>query len=729
MAVPLLLGAAKGLLANTAKNAVKKKALGAAKDFVSGKNKKEKGGALVKRETVGGSQRRTKARVKATQTYTGGSVSSGSSTIKAKVTPGGEVSYEKLTEQLNNMVGVSNALNKAIKNQYKKKDKQANKKKNERTKTKRQAREEELESKKNPTKRFGILAGVGAAGSKFGIFNFLLNTLLGGLATLFINNFGAIEEFFSGLGEAFNNKMNLLRWGLTALRGPIQLAAITVAKVFKPVLKRLGPALGRGLKGMGNNVANGLRGIGNGVYNFAKNLSSKFKGAASGATKTVVSSGTRGAANAGASSATKAVTKTATKATERRFTTEGAKRLLKFSKAFKKVPLVGPLIGVGIDLAMGETLDRAIVGAIGAQIGTTIGGFIGQGLIPIPFLGAGVGMLVGAGIGDYLAKELYNNIAKNLVGDGLSPLGEKKEEPEKPIKPEGSTRTVSSPPPVTVSGGGSDFWTLVAVASLEDSDGQGRADVAQSIYNRSASGAYGGGTKNIRDLILGKLQYQPTWDYPRKNGNGYGNPNNEWYNIVDAQTAAAATGKSIAFIEQAARDIMDPTLQKNAREFVGGRTDFTNYSSERRRGEIYRSTGGKNNYFGWDWNYNGNVQGKMPDFGAAQSNSSRSTSMPLSPSSSSETSSGDMTVMIPSLSLPESQPFSKASSRAQRVQQRASYEGAGSQVVTVPIPAGGQQQMMVGGNRSGSVVMGGSTRAMVNSYYKAQLMGFLYKQG
>jgi len=26
-------------------------------------------------------------------------------------------------------------------------------------------------------------------------------------------------------------------------------------------------------------------------------------------------------------------------------------------------------------------------------------------------------------------------------------------------------------------------------------------------------------------------------------------------------------------------------------------------------------------------------------------------------------------------------------------------------------------------------VLGGSTKAMVNSYYKSQLMGFLYKQG
>ena len=176
---------------------------------------------------------------------------------------------------------------------------------------------------------------------------------------------------------------------------------------------------------------------------------------------------------------------------------------------------------------------------------------------------------------------------------------------------------MSTPPPATITGKGSDFWTLVAVASLEDGDAQGRADVAQSIYNRAASGAYGGGEKSIRKLIIADRQYQPTWDYPRKNPAGE-KANAEWHSIVDAQTAAAAAGKSVAFIEQAAKDISNPTLQKRAKEFVQGRTDFTNYSKSKRRGQIYRDTGGKNNYFGWDWNYSGDTVGRIPQFDAVQ---------------------------------------------------------------------------------------------------------------
>jgi hypothetical protein len=169
----------------------------------------------------------------------------------------------------------------------------------------------------------------------------------------------------------------------------------------------------------------------------------------------------------------------------------------------------------------------------------------------------------------------------------------------------------SRQPSAITSGGGSDFWTLVAVAATEDNDGQARADVAQSIYNRKASGAYEGGT--IRELILADGQYQPTWDYPRKNPKG-DKANSEWYNIVDAETAAAATGKSVNFIQQAAADIQNTRYQKEAKKFVGARTDFTNYSKPNRREEVVRTTNTPNNYFGFDWNYRGNKMGSMPNF-------------------------------------------------------------------------------------------------------------------
>ena len=179
-------------------------------------------------------------------------------------------------------------------------------------------------------------------------------------------------------------------------------------------------------------------------------------------------------------------------------------------------------------------------------------------------------------------KLLTTSLGEGVVsGEDAQPFGTQYENESMQQQPSGG-------------GGNADFWTLVAVAAREDGDPQGRADVAQSIYNRLASGAYSG--KTIRELIIAEGQYQPTWDYPRKRGDR--RPNPEWINITDAESAAKAADMSVSAIKSVAANLTNPTLQKNAVEFVQGRTDFTNYSSNRRKGEILRKSG--DNYFGWD---------------------------------------------------------------------------------------------------------------------------------
>jgi len=159
-------------------------------------------------------------------------------------------------------------------------------------------------------------------------------------------------------------------------------------------------------------------------------------------------------------------------------------------------------------------------------------------------------------------------------------------------------------------GKSADFWTLAAVASREDGDPQGQADVAQSIYNRLASGAYGG--KTIKDLLISTWQYEPTWRYPNGPTRGDGNPNPQWLNISDIKSAAAAVGASENHVASAAKAITNSGLQAKAAEFVQGRTDFTGYSKRARRGQIQRKRG--DNYFGWDWNYAGKGIAKVPSF-------------------------------------------------------------------------------------------------------------------
>jgi len=168
-----------------------------------------------------------------------------------------------------------------------------------------------------------------------------------------------------------------------------------------------------------------------------------------------------------------------------------------------------------------------------------------------------------------------------------------------------------------VSGGNSDFWTLVAVAALEDGDPQGQADVAQSVYNRLASGAYSGRT--IRELIIAEGQYQPTWDYPRKRNDR--KPNPEWINISDAESAAKAANLKVGTIKSVAAAITNPTLQKKASEFVQGRTDFKGANSGF-PGGIQRKSG--DNYFGWQYNYKGRKIASVPNFGVTGGSSQQS---------------------------------------------------------------------------------------------------------
>lgn len=144
---------------------------------------------------------------------------------------------------------------------------------------------------------------------------------------------------------------------------------------------------------------------------------------------------------------------------------------------------------------------------------------------------------------------------------------------------------------------GSDFWTLVAVAGTEDSDPQAWADVAQSIYNRAASGVYAGGS-DIRQLILTPDQYEPTWKHPRKKLER--TPNPEWYNISDIQSASIATGKPVSYLQRVADAIQNKKLQDEARRFVGARTDFMggNEKANFAKGDVRRGKQGEDNFFG-----------------------------------------------------------------------------------------------------------------------------------
>ena len=130
-----------------------------------------------------------------------------------------------------------------------------------------------------------------------------------------------------------------------------------------------------------------------------------------------------------------------------------------------------------------------------------------------------------------------------------------------------------------------DYNALLAITAAEDSDPQGRADVAQSIYNRLYAGsAYkmnfmqNGGKNTIKDIITGSNQYEPTF----KN-------RNDWLNIVDRKSAANALANSKKIDLASANNLLNETekalknsnLQLNAQKHVEGRHSFFGMSQRK----------------------------------------------------------------------------------------------------------------------------------------------------
>jgi len=125
-------------------------------------------------------------------------------------------------------------------------------------------------------------------------------------------------------------------------------------------------------------------------------------------------------------------------------------------------------------------------------------------------------------------------------------------------------------------GGSADYWALAAIISVENANAQGRADVAQSILNRAASGGVYGGGPTILGLINSPKQYEPV---------SKGDPS-LWAKIKDSDTAIAALnsvpyvgGQGAQRLQEAAAVLNDSMLMDDAAQFVGPRTDFSTPSA------------------------------------------------------------------------------------------------------------------------------------------------------
>ena len=117
-----------------------------------------------------------------------------------------------------------------------------------------------------------------------------------------------------------------------------------------------------------------------------------------------------------------------------------------------------------------------------------------------------------------------------------------------------------------------DYWSLLALCSVEASGAQSRADVAQSVYNRLAmSGMAVNYGKTIKEIIIMKDQYEPTF----KNIN-------DWNVINDEVTAIKAVANSKGWTTVLAKTAIKNTsiainskfYQDDSMKTIGTRTSF-----------------------------------------------------------------------------------------------------------------------------------------------------------
>ena len=458
-----LVTATKLLVKNMAKKKLKEKA----KKFVTGdKDKKKKlskqGKKIEKGETFLQSQQR-KVKEMQVEPLNASKLMNTDAVKVTKTKPkSGKIDYKALTEKVDNIVGMTDALvflTGAQSDQEK-----------EKLKLLRQQREKEKKKKKEAKLEkgagMGMIGNIGkgiketAQGPLDRMIKFLTNVVIGSLAVFLINNGKKIQKFFQVIGENLELFSKLLRvsifgfqqamvlankglkiagQGLKKVLSPIGKAFKAIGSKIKSVFKALGGKFLKLLKKIPGvkGLTNLIKGIGK-TLTAAKTAVTATKTAAKKVVKKTVSKTTKPVTKA-VSKVTKPVTKTVSKVSKpvtkvtsgvlSRGVTKAPGRLLiklfgkntaqmvaNSGKLFKtlakgakaiKIPILGPIIVAITSILSGDNLEKTMFKTLGTVFGGMIGGGLGAAL---GGLGAPFGMLIGEIVGEFIGDLLYNVI-------------------------------------------------------------------------------------------------------------------------------------------------------------------------------------------------------------------------------------------------------------------------------------------------------------------------------
>jgi len=710
MAVPLLLaartlatGAGRGaLLKGAAKKVAKEKLLGGKSDkdvkkLPPATEDDERSSSIVRRESSGLVPYKPKVEFKKISTD--------------KLIPSG--SGEKRRGKVKNLLRAIDQNLQSLKKYFEKKKKAdaenfTNTKK-EAEVDKKKKREKELEKEKGEKSktRLPSLPGMSFLDS---IMNFFGNILIGSLLMLLLRNKDIILKALNDITKGLTNTWDLLRYSIITIsktaQGLIKKVAKLGAKLFnnrtsKNLLKKLGGGIKNLFQKLGQSI---VRKIGSLVQATG---SAAGQGAASIARRGLGRVAQRGAAAVGGKAAAKGV---------KLFGSKGAKYLGRLSNVFKKIPVIGALIGIGIDLALGERLDNAVAGAAGASLGGSIGAAIGTGVLPIPYVGTFLGGVVGAAVGDWVGKEIWKNIS-GQVGE-IKPTVEEGGEVDAGILPDPIRSKESGPGIITKLGSGG--------GSLKNMSDQDWSDLAYIVSGEAARGTddeYG-----VAAAVLNRVS-DPKWPSTIM---GVGTQPGQF----------EAVYKGLARRDPALANKLKQNQGKivEALKVLNGRTDFKGQSQLSNRGSgdpMFHPRGNFYHYSsqrakldpappnppqdwkkfinGGNWKQSSTQQSIQP---AAQI--SQSSSSPVIETHRSESAA---TISPQQTPIPQQ--------RLNGLNQQTAYE-QNKKVVAIMMGGGQQTPMIIpsgGGADSMFIPIGPSKQTALNNYYKSQLMGFLYKQG
>ena len=373
-----------------------------------------------------------------------------------------EANQETLKTQLDNLIQNTSKLDEVLKKEYKEELANSRKKKSALSKDKAAKREKKLEKKSGGNLLGSALGKASSFNFMDMIGKFLLNTLLGGLALLTMNNLDQIGGFLNKYGGNLYLIFSGLRLGLVGLKGFLKGTLGLGARLFKTGIKTTGKLILKTAKGLGSLFKFGFTKLGDAIVDFARGAINAIRNLA-GKPPLPGRPGRSGGRNSttpgtrlNQSQRTATSSKAARKRYAQRYGDEAAKRrfkgnvskpsgqstrlqgkpnkflqklfgnktakelkqaspvLKKVSKAAKgvRIPIIGPILVAISSMLSGDPVKQTLFKSVGTGLGEALGT-----LIPIPV----VGTILGGLIGEYGGDLLYTF----LEGGGLSGIKSK----------------------------------------------------------------------------------------------------------------------------------------------------------------------------------------------------------------------------------------------------------------------------------------------------------------